>query len=638
MNNFKNNPKALPWVMALLMSVVIAGCGGGSNGQSPVLGVGSNTVAPITPPIVPPVVPPVVPPGSVAPTVTAVAPINNAQGVPVNNTIITAAFSEPMKPITGAASFTVTCGAPCVSPTGTVALDSTNVIATFALAPAATLSPSTVYTATVTGASSIATGLSMAQPYTWQFTTGLVLSATRPTVTITVPVTSTPGPTLAVPANTAISAVFSTDMAPATITGNSFTLSCAAPCVAPTGVVSYAVGSRTAVFLPAAPLTPSSTYTATITSAVTDLTGNALAGDPTQLPAASNYVWTFTTAAAVPVANVTVQSIVPQNNASTTCPGASVNATFLVPGGLRMNPTTITSANFIVADATLTPITAASVVLDGATGTIATFTPQALLNVGTTYTATIKGGATGVMDMAVPGDTMAADYKWTFTVASCIAPPPPPPAGHLGSASTFGIMATSAITNTGAATIINGDVALSPGSSNGLLPAQVNGTIHLNDNIAHQADADLLAGYNYYKGLPPGTTITGGADLGALYPLGMPPGTYTSGSTMLVATKLVLDAKGDANAVWVFQIGSSLTTTTPLGSISLVNGAQAKNVFWVPSASATIGVGTTFYGTVLAGVSATGQTGAVINGRLLAGAVGPGTVALDTNTVNVPAP
>ena len=117
-----------------------------------------------------------------------------------------------------------------------------------------------------------------------------------------------------------------------------------------------------------------------------------------------------------------------------------------------------------------------------------------------------------------------------------------------------------------------------------------------------------------------------------------PPGTYTSGSTMLVSTPLVLDAQGNANAVWVFQIGSSLTTNAPLGNVSLRNGAQAKNVFWVPTAAATVGVGTTFYGTILAGGNATGQTGATINGRMLAGALGAGTVALDTNTVNVPAP
>jgi hypothetical protein len=231
---------------------------------------------------------------------------------------------------------------------------------------------------------------------------------------------------------------------------------------------------------------------------------------------------------------------------------------------------------------------------------------------------------------------MLADFTWNFTVINCSSPNP----GHLGSVAAFGIMATSAITDVPTSRI-NGDVSLEPGSSCGLLPAEVNGTIHINDAISHQAGIDLLVGYNYYKNLPPGVTIAAGADLGALYPAsggGIPPGTYTSGSTMSINTPLVLNAGGNANAVWVFQVGSSLTTTTPIGSVSLLGGANPNNVFWVCTASATIGVGTTFYGTVLAGVSITGQTGAVINGRLLAGAVGAGTIALDSNTVNVPAP
>jgi hypothetical protein len=119
-----------------------------------------------------------------------------------------------------------------------------------------------------------------------------------------------------------------------------------------------------------------------------------------------------------------------------------------------------------------------------------------------------------------------------------------------------------------------------------------------------------------------------------LYPTGIAPGTYTSGSTMLVSTPLMLDAGGNANAVWVFQIGSSLTTNA---SVSLANGAQAKNVFWVPTAAATVGVGTTFYGTILAGGNVTGVTSSIINGRILAGAIGQGTVALQDTTVNVPA-
>lgn len=109
-----------PWLTALLVGG-LAACGGGG-GRDPVLGFDSP------------------PP----PTVTAVTPLDNATGVVVNNTVITATFSEPMAPITGAASFTVTCAAPCTSPAGNVTLDSTNHIATFALASGTTLAANTL--------------------------------------------------------------------------------------------------------------------------------------------------------------------------------------------------------------------------------------------------------------------------------------------------------------------------------------------------------------------------------------------------------------------------------------------------------------------------------------------------------------
>ncbi|MBP6673094.1 MAG: DUF3494 domain-containing protein, partial [Bacteroidetes bacterium] len=187
-----------------------------------------------------------------------------------------------------------------------------------------------------------------------------------------------------------------------------------------------------------------------------------------------------------------------------------------------------------------------------------------------------------------------------------------------------------------------GDVSLDPGTSiTGFTfstspgPGVVNGTVHINDLISAQARQDLLAAYNFAKGKPVGTTIGAGADLGALYPLGIPPGTYTSGSTMLVSTDLVLDGGGNADAVWVFQIGSSLTTGA---NVTLTGGAQAKNVFWVPTDDATIGVGTIFHGTIVSGRDVTAVTGSTINGRILAGAITAGTIALQTATVNVPLP
>jgi hypothetical protein len=229
------------------------------------------------------------------------------------------------------------------------------------------------------------------------------------------------------------------------------------------------------------------------------------------------------------------------------------------------------------------------------------------------------------------GGTSAYSTTWQFTVA----PLPPPPVSLLGSASTYGIMATAAITSTGNS-IINGDVSLDPGTSmTGFPPGVVNGTIHINDTQSAQARADLLVAYNDLKNLPPGTTIGAGADLGALYPSGIPPGTYTSGSTMLVSTNLVLDGGGNANAVWVFQIGSSLTTGA---NVTLTGLAQAKNVYWVPTLDATIGVGTTFHGTIVSGRDVTAVTGAIINGRILAGATTAGTIALQGAVVTVPAP
>ena len=239
------------------------------------------------------------------PAVTAETPLNGAAGVLVSTSFITATLNEPVAPITGAASMTLTCAAPCVNATGVVSLDATHTIATFTLTPGTTLSTLTLYTGTITGATSLANGLAMAGPFTWQFTTvGTAADLTRPRVSTTNPVTTTPGPTAGVPGNTAITAIFTKDMAPATIIGTSFTVTCAAPCVAPVGSVKYSAGTRTAVFTPTANFVVGDTYTATLTTAITDLAGNALAGNQAPLPAASNYVWTFIAAAPSAAGNV----------------------------------------------------------------------------------------------------------------------------------------------------------------------------------------------------------------------------------------------------------------------------------------------------------------------------------------------
>ncbi|OIQ92504.1 hypothetical protein GALL_255770 [mine drainage metagenome] len=660
MNRFESVTRPLKWLMALLLVAIAAGCGGGGGGRSPILGVGGIV--------------------AIAPTVTAVAPVNNASGVPINNTIITANFSEPMAPLTGGASFTVTCTtAPCVNPAGTVALDATSRIATYTLSPGSTLTPLSNYTATVTGAKSIATGLALASPYVWHFTTGAALDTTRPRVTLTVPATTIPGPTSGVPTNTAISAVFTEDMAPATITAASFTLSCTTPCTAPAGSVSYAVGSRTAVFTPAAALAVGTTYTATITTAATDLAGNQLAGNQASLPAASNYVWTFSTAAsAVPAANVSVLSTNPAAAAVNVPTSATINASFSAPANWRIDPLTLTTATFTVTGPApgLTPVTAASVVLDSATGRIATFTPLSALAAGVTYTATIKGGANGVKDLAVPADTMASDYTWNFTVASASVTPPPPTQIPLGSASTFGTFGGSAgMTSSGLETIVNGDIGTTavstavtgfhdagPGCTYTETPLNigtVNGLIYTaappptvacpsegtaaTFAIALQARADALTAYNALVAMPVGANPGGN-----LAGLTLAPGVYTApaGSFLIQGGDLTLDAQGNANAVWVFQMATTLTVGGPGAaapqSVILTNGAQAKNVFWQVGSAATInaGGGGTMVGTIIAQAGAAFSTGGnvaivTLNGRALSlGA----SVTLVNTVINVPAP
>lgn len=468
-------------------------------------------------------------------------------------------------------------------------------------------------------------------------TPSTLVDVIKPRVTVTVPVNAS----ITQPSNAAITATFTEAMAPATLNSpaTSFTLvDNAAPGTSLAGTVTYVAASKTVRFKPTVALTVGHIYTATIkgigAAPATDVAGNPLAGNQAALPAASDYIWTFT-AAAADLTAPTITLTYPVNSATGVAINASVNATF----SEGVDPTTIcgpanTSAACPVASFTLTPAVPGVVSYDPVTF-IATFNPTGNLATNTTYTATVTNTVTDMAGNAlvVPAVGVPAN-PWTFTTGTGLAPG----AINLGSADTFGLMATAAIT-AASASIINGDVSLEPGTSmTGFPPAIVNGVIHINDTVSHQARADLLVAYNTAKGLACATNV-GSVDLGGLYiyPAGIPPGVYCSGSTMLVGAHIVLDAGGNANAVWVFQIGSSLTAGA---DITLTNGAQAKNVFWVPTADVTIGSGTIFSGTIVAGRDATSAGSATINGRILAGAITAGTIALNgpSSTVNVPAP
>jgi len=202
-------------------------------------------------------------------------------------------------------------------------------------------------------------------------------------------------------------------------------------------------------------------------------------------------------------------------------------------------------------------------------------------------------------------------------------------AQSLGSAASFAVLSGSTVTNTGATTI-SGSVGVSPGTAIAGLPAgqPTGGTVHAGDTVAAQAQSDLTGAYNSLAGMACGTNLTG-QDLGGQT---LAPGVYCFNSSAAVTGTLTLDAQGNADAIFVFQIGSTLTTATN-AALNLIGEARRPNVYWQVGSSATLGTGTVFGGNIVALGSITLTTGARLNGRALART---GAVTMDANTIGGP--
>ncbi|MEV8266961.1 ice-binding family protein [Microbacterium sp. NPDC076911] len=193
----------------------------------------------------------------------------------------------------------------------------------------------------------------------------------------------------------------------------------------------------------------------------------------------------------------------------------------------------------------------------------------------------------------------------------------------LGTAAPFGVLGASAVTNTGP-TVINGNLGVSPGTSiTGFPPGIVNGVTEATTAVATQAQADALVAYNDAASQTP--TPLSGDELNGL---SLTPGVYSGGAISLNGS-LVLE--GTAESVWIFQAASTLLAASN-SEITVTGGASVCNVFWQVGSSATLGTNATFVGTVLAYTSITANTGATIDGRLLAL---NGAVTLDTNVISV---
>jgi hypothetical protein len=423
---------------------------------------------------------------------------------------------------------------------------------------------------------------------------------TAATVTFTVPADGATD----VAANQAIAATFSEPMNRATINRSSFTLRQGQRPV--TGTVTL-VGA-TAIFTPSNALKFSTVYSATVNTRAHDLAGNRLA---------TNFVWSFTTGAAPDTTAPTVLSAVPCNNATNVPVSQTLAATF----SEAMDHTTITTSTFTLTGPGATPVTG-TVAYDVISRT-ATFAPGTALAPNTLYTARIT---TGSKDLA--GNPLASDVVWSFTTAATAAGQAPV---VLATSGGFAVLAGSTVTSAGASTV-NGDLGVSSGTAvTGFPPGLVNGTIHAGDAAAAQAQLDLTTAFNDAAGRTVGAVTVAG-NLGGLT---LTPGLYKSTSSLEISSgDLTLDAQGNANAVFIFQMGSTLTTTSGR-QVILSGGAKAANIFWQVGSSATLGTTSVFKGTIMADQSITLDTGATLDGRALARIAA---VTMDSNIVTIPAP
>ncbi len=626
MKHLEANFRLTPWLMATAFSVTLAACGGG--GQDPILGSGG-----IAPVVVAP------------PTVTNVTPLPSATAISINTKALTAAFSQAMDPATlTPGSFTLACPASTAMTGGSVSYQANNNTATLTLPANTVLISNTVCVANITTAAKDTTGVAMADDFSWQFTTGSVADTTAPTVSSTVNANGASH----VAINTKVGASFSEAMNPLTITNTSFTLKQTSSGADVAGDTSYS--GVNAVFAPASVLAANTQYTATVTTAASDLAGNPLAAD---------YSWSWTTATTADTTAPLVVLVNPVESAPGVAVTTSVNATF----NEAMDPLTITTANFKVAGVTGT-------VSYNAQSKVATFTPNANLAAGTTYTATVS---TAAADLA--GNALTVDKVWEFTT---VAIPVDVPLIALNSVAPFGTFGgTAGMTNMGTLTIINGDIGtiatttsaitgfhdtagdiytettLNKGAVNGKIYTCTNSVTGPNStgpsapdcDVATQARLDAQTAYLALVAKPVGgASPAPGANLAGIT---LQPGTYVapSGPFLIEGGDLTLDAQGDANATWVFQMASTLTVGGPGAaapqSIILAGGAQAKNVFWQVGSTATINAagGGTMVGTIIAQAGVNISTAdnmdiVALNGRALS--LGASVTMVNT-VINVPA-
>jgi type VI secretion system secreted protein VgrG len=199
----------------------------------------------------------------------------------------------------------------------------------------------------------------------------------------------------------------------------------------------------------------------------------------------------------------------------------------------------------------------------------------------------------------------------------------------LASAQGFAVLGATTVTSTGP-TAVKGDIGVSPGTAvTGFPPGTVTGGTIVGPAAAATAHADAIIAYNSLVAKPCGTILSGQILGTSPSAVTLPPGVYCFNTSAQLTGTLTLSGNG----VYIFQIGSTLTTASK-SSVLLANGATAGNVFWQVGSSATLGVNTAFVGSILAQVSDTVTAGTSVDGRVFAIT---GAVTLDSNAITAAA-
>jgi hypothetical protein len=535
----------------------------------------------------------------VRPEVLSTGPLANATGVALNSSV-SAVFSVNMN-ANAASKLTLKHG------TDNVAGASVLSGATVTFTPTAMLLPTTLYTASISKSVANSDGTTMLQDFSWNFTTGAAPDVTKPTVTLSSPLNNAIG----VAVNGKVVITFSEAMDVSTFTADNFSMKQGTTAVA--GAITST--GTTLTFTPSANLDSEKIYIATLTTGVKDAAGNAIA---------ANHLVTFTTADAVAPL---VSARMPLADATNVARNQILTITF----NENMDASTITSASFTVKEGNNSVAGTVSYALK-----TATFTPTNIFGSGLLYTATVT---TAAKDLA--GNALASNSTWKFTTSDNVSSLA---VVNLGEAGNYVILAKTAINNS-STTAITGDLGLSPAATSYITgfaltdftgyatSSQITGKVYAADMASPTpvnlttAVENMITAYNDAAGRPsPDFLELATGNIGGRT---LTPGLYKWTSTVSMPTDVVIS--GGANDVWIFQISGDLSMSSAV-NMTLIGGAQAKNIFWQVAGQATIETTAHFEGIILSMTGITFQTGASLNGRALAQTA----VILDSNAVTKP--